>query len=514
MKYLSNIFFLLALCSGLIFISCSEDDPDPQNQAPTLENPISDLMLSESFGSETISLTGVFSDAETSNLSITATSSDQSVVTVGIAGLSLTVTEQGVGTSTISITAEDPEGATVSDQFVVQVDAAGNTEPVVNNPIDDLSLTEGFGTQTISLIGVFSDEETMMLQFNAESSNTNVVTTSISMADLTITEVGIGTSNITVTALDGDGGSVSDVFEILVSAESTENCTNDNSISSTPGDCDETPDVEYAYSESVNGDTRTIDTNGIPNHDFSNQNPTARELNSDPKTYTVDATPTKLNNTTSILTGNNRPKTRFGVGLNGVAIDPAPAEPFIFTITGGENDGEFNWDWVFEPTNNTGDVGLDCAMAHVQPDGTYHYHGDMVEYANTFTEGLGDGTFTPTEPVQIGWAADGFPILYKYGPDANGNLKVLQPGYQLKSGNRPGDGNTEPCGPYNGKYTNDYEFVSGVGDLDECNGVDRSLTLNGQTFSYFYVITDDFPVISRCFVGDPDDSFNLGGGGM
>ena len=305
---------------------------------------------------------------------------------------------------------------------------------------------------------------------------------------------------------------MNDQFLVTVAENGTETCTNDNSIVTDLGTCNETPTVANVYSETINGDTRVISTNGIPNHDFSNQNPTADELNSGNKSYQVDATPAKSSSTTSVLTGENRPKIRFGVALNGVAIDPAPAEPFIFTITGGQDDGEFNWDWVVEPTNNTGDVGLDCAQAHVQPDGTYHYHGDMVAYANTIEDGLGDGTFTPNSAIQIGWAADGFPILYKYGPDASGNVRILESSYRLKSGDRPGDGNTEPCGPYNGKYTNDYEYVANAGDLDECNGVDRSITIAGETFNYFYVITDTFPVVSRCFVGSPDSSFNLGGG--
>ena len=59
---------------------------------------------------------------------------------------------------------------------------------------------------------------------------------------------------------------------------------------------------------------------------------------------------------------------------------PAPATPFIFENT---QTGEFNWDWVFEPTNTQGDdrslVALDCASAHTGPQG-YHYHGNMFEY--------------------------------------------------------------------------------------------------------------------------------------
>ncbi len=390
------------------------------------------------------------------------------------------------------------------------IDETVNENPIVANALDDLSLNEGFGTEVISLVDVFSDAETMMLVLSASSAETSVVSVAVDRGELTITEVGLGMSTITVTATDEDGASASDQFVVTVAENGTTTCTNDNSIATDLGTCDKSPTVANVYDETTNGNTRVISTNGIPNHDFSNQNPMANELNSGNKSYQVAAAPSKSASTTSILTGENRPKTRFGVALNGVAIDPAPAEPFIFTITGGQNDGEYNWDWVFEPTNNTGAVGLDCAQAHVQPDGTYHYHGDMVEYANTIEDGLGDGTFIPTVAIQVGWAADGFPILYKYGPDASGNVRILDSSYRLKSGDRPGDGNTEPCGTYNGKYTNDYEYVAGAGDLDECNGVDRSITIDGETFSYFYVITDMFPVVSRCFVGSPDSSFNLG----
>ncbi|MEQ9229822.1 MAG: YHYH protein, partial [Cyclobacteriaceae bacterium] len=218
--------------------------------------------------------------------------------------------------------------------------------------------------------------------------------------------------------------------------------------------------------------------------------------------------PTTAGSSTSILNPTTlQPKYKFGVALNGVPIDPAPAQPFIFE----DGDGEFVWEWVFEPNNNMEAVGLDCAVAHVQPDGAYHYHGDMAPLAEQYQSGVSTGT-APTSAVQIGWAADGFPIVYRYGPTANGSgVELLESGYQLKSGNRPGDGVNEPCGEYNGKYTNDYEWVSGVGDLDECNGISRNITIGEQTFNYFYVITEDFPIISRCFSGTPNASFQIGG---
>ncbi|MCR9251164.1 MAG: YHYH protein [bacterium] len=308
------------------------------------------------------------------------------------------------------------------------------------------------------------------------------------------TDVMLGSSNIlTITISDDDSGSGT--------------CANDNSINQDNHECDLSPTVANTYSESVSGDTRTVQSNGIPEHDYRIQIPDqVNELNSMNRTWEMDATP-NLGSSTTDITNDGQPVWRFGVAKNGVPIDPAPAQPFIFENT---MTGEYNFDWVFEPNWNMEAVGLDCAVAHVQPDGTYHYHGDMAIFADQLLSGLGSGTTTPSEPVQIGWAADGFPILYKYGPGSNGTITELMPSYQLKSGERPGDGVSEPCGEYTGKYTNDFEYVSGLGDLDECNGIERSITIGGDTFSYFYVITSDFPIISRCISGPPNQSFRLG----
>ena len=372
-------------------------------------------------------------------------------------GSDITISYSLGGTATAGQDYQSPTGtATI---------AAGQTEVMVNISLLDDNDDEG--------------DETITVTLSASGLPSNV-----SLAS---------TSSLTITIEDDDAD--------------TGVCDNDNSTDQDDRGCDTTPKVSNTYSESTGmGDTRTITTNGIPTHDYRNQIPMiVSELNDDEKIFTVDKTPAVAAATTSILQPNGRPKWKFGVAKNGVAIDPAPAEPFIFT----DDQGEFNWDWVFEPNNNMNAVGLDCAIAHVQPDGTYHYHGDMAVYADELLAGLGTGSTVPSEPVQIGWAADGFPILYKYGPDGSGAIKKLASSYQLKSGERPGDGDSEPCGTYNGKYTNDYEYNAAAGDLDECNGVSRSITIGGETFVYFYVITDEFPIISRCIVGTPNDSFGL-----
>ncbi len=286
-------------------------------------------------------------------------------------------------------------------------------------------------------------------------------------------------------------------------------CANDNSTSYTNNGCCSNQAFPSAYYETLQEDKRMVYTNSYPNHDFC----FAADRIPEPQyaVYDLDATPQKAASTSSVVRENGRPRMFFGVATNGVLFAPAPASPFIFE---NPNTGEFNWDWVFEPTNNQGDgqgkVALDCASAHTGPQG-YHYHGNMFEYVESVQAGISSAITLPNSPMHIGWAADGFPILYRFGPDGTGSLALLQPSYQLKVGERPGDGITAPCGPYNGKYTNDYEYNPALGDLDECNGIDRNVTIstaNGEeTFSYFYVITDSFPQVPRCVVGTPANVF-------
>jgi len=106
---------------------------------------------------------------------------------------------------------------------------------------------------------------------------------------------------------------------------------------------------------------------------------------------------------------------------------------------------------------------------------------------------------TEHSPI-IGYAADGFPIYGPYGfvDEANifSGIKKLRSSYHLKEGNRDG----EPKGTYDGTYVQDYEFIQGLGALDECNGR-YGPTPEYPAGIYYYVLTDTFPMIPRCHVG-------------
>ncbi|WP_053002496.1 YHYH protein [Kordia jejudonensis] len=271
---------------------------------------------------------------------------------------------------------------------------------------------------------------------------------------------------------------------------------------SSGNDCSEMIRYENIVSISEKGNYRIIKSNAIPEH-LTGKFPNAGNPNTispQKKTYTVALKPKKNKKLTSVysdgMLGQGRPAYIFGVAINGVKMEPTAMEFFI-----NPNTREMNFTWSKEALSTKVNLGDDCNNAHVQPTGEYHYHGTpwgIVNQAKKNTMFL------------LGWAADGFPIYYKYGfaSAENTQLVELTSSYKLKQGNRPGDGITAPNGPYDGTYVRDFEYVEGHGDLDEANGRFGN-TPEFPDGTYYYVITDTFPSLPRFFVGTPHKSFKV-----
>lgn len=277
----------------------------------------------------------------------------------------------------------------------------------------------------------------------------------------------------------------------------TLDCTNTTSvfaINLDPTDCNvdiqTSLGVTSMYSESVTGTTRTISINGIANHNvgvFPNSgNPNTISVAS--STYSTTTNPTLAANST------NGQGYTTSVLFSGVDVDPYTAE--FFQGTSGTNTN-----WNITALQSTRDLGLDCNNAHVQPTGKYHYHGTPSQYIDDL------GTANGSQMIKVGYAADGFPIYYKYGyADDDTTIVAYTSGYELKTEERGGDGSSAPDGCPDGYYFQDYEYVSGVSDLDECNG--RTGKTPESASEYYYVITDNFPSVPLCFSGTPDNSFH------
>ncbi len=118
----------------------------------------------------------------------------------------------------IEIIATDEAGNSSTQVVTITVtDENENNAPTVVASIADLNEETGFNPIVIDLGDVFGDIDGDNLAFNAVSSNTNVATVSIqNQEELLVSEVGIGSSTILVTADDGNGGSVFDEFIITI----------------------------------------------------------------------------------------------------------------------------------------------------------------------------------------------------------------------------------------------------------------------------------------------------------
>ncbi len=238
---------------------------------------------------------------------------------------------------------------------------------------------------------------------------------------------------------------------------------------------------------------RHVEANGIPAHKvgrFPNRgNPNAIRAQRYQFNLPLDPKPAASATSVNNAAGGGPPNLPFGIALNGVLFDPGTAEFY-----NGDRRG-----WNYEALGGAVPLGIDANYAHVQPSGSYHYHG----LPTLLLEQLG-WTKSKHSP-QIGWAADGFPLYAVYGyadaENVESNIVELKSSYRLKHGNRPG-GAQNPGGKYDGTFIQDYEYVAGAGDLDECNGrFCKTPEYPDGTYAYF--LTTDWPVIPRAFRGTP-----------
>ncbi len=225
---------------------------------------------------------------------------------------------------------------------------------------------------------------------------------------------------------------------------------------------------------------RYIQSNGVPMHEtgtFPNRdNPYAIKLQK--HSFRIPLFPQESDEL--IPVGKNI----FGIGVNGVPFDPNTTECWKESAKRGAAGPhkQDNCKWQRETIVKTKrKLGLDKHHAHVQPNGVYHYHG--------VPRALVSGHQKTT---MIGYAADGYAIYAL-------NWLDHKPSYRLKEGKRPVGA---PRGKYDGTYMQDFEYVIGSGTLDECNG-----SYNEVSRQYRYYVTDLFPFVPRCWMGEPDSSF-------
>lgn len=220
----------------------------------------------------------------------------------------------------------------------------------------------------------------------------------------------------------------------------------------------------------IKGSQRCITSNGTPDHAigrFPNRgNP--HSFRAQTVSVCVPAQPK--------LTGRMTDRTNAsGISMTGIMFRPGTADFYDPSSARGFSRNRASG-WRLEGMGAADMLGMDNSNAHVDERGLYHYHA----VPPSMTDGAGS--------TIIGYAPDGFEIHY-IGSNARSS-------WRLKSGTRP----SGPRGAYDGTYEEDWEYVSGSGNLDQCNGA----TVNG---TYTYFATDTFPFFPRCFKGQVSRDF-------
>jgi hypothetical protein len=238
------------------------------------------------------------------------------------------------------------------------------------------------------------------------------------------------------------------------------------------------------------GQYRVFQVDSLPDHSHGRfPNPgNPHEITPQAEVYRIPLNPTPLDSFRPVGMG------AFGLALNGILFEPAAAEFWQNNRRSG---------WQYEALGHHLDLGEDANHAHVQPTGKYHYHGVPT--------GLVENQGGIEKPALLGYAADGYPLYshwsYTNPQDSNSPLTPLQSSYRVKAGARP----SGPGGNYDGKFVQDYEYVAGLGDLDEANGR-FGVTPDHPEGTYYYVITPTFPFIPRHWKGQPGPEFGRGPG--
>ena len=166
-----------------------------ENDPPRIANALADLTLEKGFATHEIDISNVFEDEQRLTLSVKVAM--EGVLTAVISGDTLTLTEVDTGSTNIIVTASD--GALqVMDTFLVTVK---NVPPRIANALADLTLEKGFATHEIDISNVFEDEQPLTL--SVKLAKEGVLTAVIRDDMLTLTEMGIGETEVMLIASDG-----------------------------------------------------------------------------------------------------------------------------------------------------------------------------------------------------------------------------------------------------------------------------------------------------------------------
>ena len=161
---------------------------------------------------ETGSVTACFNDPNGDVLAFVALSSNPGVASASATGTTVTITAVTPGNTAVIVTATDPEGLKGQQAFQVTVP---NRSPLARGKVPDQTIIAGRNA-VVNLSTYFTEPDGQKLTYSAASADPAVAVTSLAASALTISAVGKGATNVTVTATDTGGLTAQHVFRVMV----------------------------------------------------------------------------------------------------------------------------------------------------------------------------------------------------------------------------------------------------------------------------------------------------------
>ena len=121
----------------------------------------------------------------------------------------------GVATTTVTVTATDPEGLSATQTFRVTV-SSENRAPVALGSIRDRTIDLDRNHVRVSFAGRFADPDGDDLRFRANSSDEDVVRPVVEGDDVILVPQDVGRATVTITATDPDGLTAVQRFRVTI----------------------------------------------------------------------------------------------------------------------------------------------------------------------------------------------------------------------------------------------------------------------------------------------------------
>ena len=325
---------------------------------------------------------------------------------------------------------------TVGTAIDVKLTAAAstNTAPTVANAIQDQTATAGTAFSYAFLANTFADTDTGdTLTYTATQSDDTALPSWLSFAAATRTFSGtppaadVGTVSVKVTASDGNGGSVSDTFDIVVSAAANTLATGAPTITGT---------AQVGQTLTA-GTTAIMDADGLTSVSYTYQwivvatdNTETNISSATASTYTLVAADqgTTVKVTVSFTDDANNPETRTSAATAAVSAAPNTPATGAPTITGTAQVGQ---------TLTAGTTAIMDADGLTTPNYTYQWI--RVARARPRRHHHADGRDREPDPRRAGAAATAnsstYPLVLVYdGAPTDGRVYGDGDGQRTRQG--------------------------------------------------------------------------------